>query len=232
MADLVSECMVMCSIAAKVATGPPMRSKRDQPHVLDGGIGEHALDVFLPRQEQCGDTTDNRPKPIIRLPAKCVPNEPSTNTLLRITAHNATFSSKPESTAETGVGLPHGHPAASCATAPADLGAIADQQEYKCQLEHGRFQIALDLVQVRPQQGAAALAEHAFGGKIQQDGAEQGERDAHAAQDEILPGRLQAGGVRYRLTSSTVVSVAASMATQRMPILLVVSATSMVKVNS
>ena len=39
-------------------------------------------------------------------------------------------------------------------------------------------------------------------------------------------------GVRYKLTSSTVVSVAASIATHTMPMLLVVSATSMAKVNS
>ena len=39
-------------------------------------------------------------------------------------------------------------------------------------------------------------------------------------------------GVRYSDTSSTVVSVAASMATQRMPMLLVSSASSIVKLNS
>ena len=38
-------------------------------------------------------------------------------------------------------------------------------------------------------------------------------------------------GVRYRLTSSTVVSVAASIATQMMPMLLEVSATSIASVN-
>ena len=38
-------------------------------------------------------------------------------------------------------------------------------------------------------------------------------------------------GVRYRLTSSTVVSVAASIATHRMPMLLVSSASSMVNMN-
>ncbi len=38
--------------------------------------------------------------------------------------------------------------------------------------------------------------------------------------------------VRYTLTSSTVVSVAASMATQTMPMLFVVSASSIVKLNS
>ena len=38
--------------------------------------------------------------------------------------------------------------------------------------------------------------------------------------------------VRYTLTSRTVVSVAASIATHRMPMLLVISATSMVKLNN
>ena len=38
--------------------------------------------------------------------------------------------------------------------------------------------------------------------------------------------------VRYTLTSNTVVSVAASIATHRMPRLLVVSASSMVKLNN
>ena len=38
--------------------------------------------------------------------------------------------------------------------------------------------------------------------------------------------------VRYTLTSSTVVSVAASIATHRMPMLLVISASSIVKLNS
>ena len=38
-------------------------------------------------------------------------------------------------------------------------------------------------------------------------------------------------GVRYRLTSKTVVNVAASIATQIMPMLLEVSATSIASVN-
>ncbi len=74
-----------------------------------------------------------------------------------------------------------------------DLGAVSHQQKYECQFEHGRFQIALDLIQVRPQQRRAALAQHALGGEIQQDGAEQRQRDAHAAQDEIFPRRFQTG---------------------------------------
>ncbi len=41
-----------------------------------------------------------------------------------------------------------------------------------------------------------------------------------------------AAGVRYTETSSTVASVAASIATHRMPMLLVVSASSIVNVNT
>ena len=36
----------MCSRPAKLASGPPMpKAKADDSHVLDRGIGEHALDV-------------------------------------------------------------------------------------------------------------------------------------------------------------------------------------------
>jgi len=50
-ADLVSECMVIVAASPRGATGPPMPTRRLSP-ILDGGIGEHALDVFLPRQKQ------------------------------------------------------------------------------------------------------------------------------------------------------------------------------------
>ena len=86
---------------------------------------------------------------------------------------------------------------------------------------------------MRPQQRVDALgAEHLLGREIQQDGAEQRLRDADAAQDEILPPRLEAAGVRYSVTSSTVDSVAASIATHSRPMLLVVSATSIVAMKS
>ena len=51
----------------------------------------------------------------------------------------------------------------------------------------------LHLDQVGPQQRVAGLAQHALGGEVEQDGAEQRLGDADAAEDEILPGRLEAG---------------------------------------
>jgi hypothetical protein len=53
---------------------------------------------------KAASTTESRPKPIIRLPAMSLPRAPSASTLERITAYRATLSSRPESTAETGVG--------------------------------------------------------------------------------------------------------------------------------
>ncbi len=50
-------------------------------------------------------TTDSRPKPIIRRPDSALPcSAPSVSTLQRSTAYSATFSSRPDSTADTGVG--------------------------------------------------------------------------------------------------------------------------------
>ena len=51
----------------------------------------------------------------------------------------------------------------------------------------------LHRVEVGPQQRAALGADDLLGRHVQQHGAEQRLRDAHAAQDEVLPGRLQAG---------------------------------------
>ncbi len=75
----------------------------------------------------------------------------------------------------------------------ADLGAVTYQQEDKRQLEYGGFELTLDLVEMRPQQRRTAFAQHTLGGKIQQNGAKQGQRDTHATQDEIFPRRFKTG---------------------------------------
>jgi len=49
-------------------------------------------------------STETRPKNISICPGSSERIEPSTSTLQRITAYSATFSSSPDSTAETGVG--------------------------------------------------------------------------------------------------------------------------------
>ena len=55
-ADLVSECTVMCSSAGEIGDrAAHAERERDDAHVLDRRIGEQALDVLLPRQQQRRD---------------------------------------------------------------------------------------------------------------------------------------------------------------------------------
>ena len=74
----------------------------------------------------------------------------------------------------------------------ADLGAVADQQEHERDREHRRLELALHVVEPRPEERAAFRAEKLLRREIEKDRSEQRLRDAHAAQDEILPRRLEA----------------------------------------
>ena len=59
---------------------------------------------FWRDRKNAATTTDSSPNPISRSPEKLRPSAPSTSTLLRTTAYSATLRSRPESTAEIGVG--------------------------------------------------------------------------------------------------------------------------------
>ena len=56
------------------------------------------------QRKNAASTTDSSPNPISMRPGKLECSEPSTSTLQRTTAYIATLSSRPESTAEIGVG--------------------------------------------------------------------------------------------------------------------------------
>jgi len=126
-ADLVSECMVKCaSIAAKVATGPPMQTRRDVSPIcsMENRPNMRLMSFFLPRQKPALPHHREQPEAHHQIARKvCCPADVHQH-LVRITAINATFSSRPESTAETGVG-----PSACASGQPAvqrhqtDLGA-------------------------------------------------------------------------------------------------------------
>ena len=76
-----------------------------------------------------------------------------------------------------------------------DFGPVPDQQKYERQTQHRGFELCLHDVEMRPQQSADALgAEDFFRGEVQQDRAEQRLRNAHAAENEVFPARLQTGG--------------------------------------
>ena len=72
----------------------------------------------------------------------------------------------------------------------ADLGAVAEQQEDEGQVEHRRLQRRRVRHQVGPDHGVEPRPHHRFCRHIDEDGAEQSERDADRGEDEIFPGRL------------------------------------------
>ncbi len=73
-----------------------------------------------------------------------------------------------------------------------DLGAVSDQQEHEREPQHGRFELILHLIQMRPQERGAARPQHFLRGEVKQYRAEQRLRQPHAAQNEVLPRRLEA----------------------------------------
>src|SRR5438128_3211989 len=75
----------------------------------------------------------------------------------------------------------------------ADLGAVAEKQEYERDVEKGRVEVCGVLDQQRPDHAVLAFAHDRAGRHVDQDRAEQGERNSDAAQDEIFPGRFQRG---------------------------------------
>ncbi len=70
------------------------------------------------------------------------------------------------------------------------LGAVAHEQEDEGEIEQRRIEAAGLVDDGGPGHGLHAAAHHRLGGEIHEDGAEEGERDADAAEDEIFPGRL------------------------------------------
>ena len=99
----------------------------------------------------------------------------------------------------------------------ADLCAIAEKQEYESNIEKCRVEIRRALDQQRPDHAVLAFAHDRTCRHVDQDGAEQSERNTDAAQDKIFPGRFQCSVGANMPTISTVVSVATSTAPAQRP---------------
>ncbi len=92
-------------------------------------------------------------------------------------------------------GLRRARRAASCAAAPARPWCRSRPAETRMRVDMTvGSRLALTASRWVHSREPTAWAQDALGREIQQDGAEQRLRDAHAAQDEILPGRFQGGG--------------------------------------
>ena len=72
-----------------------------------------------------------------------------------------------------------------------DLGAVAEQQKDEGEVEQRRIEVAGAGDQHGPHHGVEALADDRPRRHVDQDGAEQRERDADAAEDEVFPRRFE-----------------------------------------
>ena len=71
------------------------------------------------------------------------------------------------------------------------FGAVAEQQKDEGEIEQRRIETAGALDQDGPHHGVEAFADHRPCRHINEDGAEQSERDADAAENEIFPCRFE-----------------------------------------
>ncbi len=76
----------------------------------------------------------------------------------------------------------------------AHFGPIAHEQEDERQRQHRRLEVALDVVELGPQQCAASGPQQFFRGEVKEDRSEQRLRNADAAENEILPRGFETGG--------------------------------------
>jgi hypothetical protein len=72
-----------------------------------------------------------------------------------------------------------------------DLGTVAEQKEYERDIEQCRVEGGPTRHQNGPHHGIEPLPDHRPRRHVDEDGAEQRKGDAHAAEDEIFPRRLE-----------------------------------------
>ena len=73
----------------------------------------------------------------------------------------------------------------------ADLGAVAEQQKHEGEVEQRRVEARGMGHEIGPHHGIEAAANRGLGRHIDENGAEQSERDADAAENEIFPGGFE-----------------------------------------
>ena len=206
--------------------------ERDDAHVLDRRVGEQPLDVLLARQEERGHHHRQQAEAHHQVAGE-VRAERAVHQ--HLVAHDRVQRDVEQQPGEhrrdrrRAFGVRVRQPVVQ--RHQPDLGAVADQQKHERDATARSARAALDRIQMRPQQRGAA-APSTF------SAARYSRMVPNSACAMPTPHRMKyfhaasrLAGVRYRLTSSTVASVAASIATHRMPMLLVSSASSMVKVN-
>ena len=165
----------------------------DEPHVLDRGVGEHALHVALPRQEERRHHHGQEAEAHHHVAREARVERAVGEHLAADDAVERHVEEQPREhrgDRRGALGVRIRQPVVQ--RHQADLRAVAHQQEDEGERHDRGLQLALDGVEVGPEKGVAFRAQHALRREIEKDGAEERLGDAHAAQDEVLPRRLQA----------------------------------------
>ena len=169
--------------------------KGDDAHVLDRGVAEQALDVALPPQRERRQHRREQAEHHQHASGQRRMHRADRKNLAADHRIHRHVEQQPRQhrrdrrgTLRVGVGQP------VVQRGETDLGAVTDQQKDEREPDHRRIELPFHRVQVGPQQRSHALAtEQPLSREVQQDRAKQRQRDTDAAQDEIFPGRLDAG---------------------------------------
>ena len=164
----------------------------DDAHVLDRGIGEHALDVAPPVQHERGEDERDQPhghhqragRERRRIDRK-QHLEAQQRVKRDVEQESRQHRRDRGRSLRVGIGQPR------MQRREPHLGAVAEQQEHEGGIEQRRVETGGLRNQRGPHHRIRTLADDRLRRQIDQDGAEQRERDADAAKDEVFPGRLE-----------------------------------------
>ena len=172
----------------------------DDPHMLDRRVGEHPLDVLLPREKERGDDHRGESEPHeqgageaagrgIGRKQRAVGDHLAADQRIERDVQQQPREHRRNRRWALGVRIRQ--PVVQ--RYQAGLGAVTDQQEDEGNRHHRRLERALHDVQVGPQQRVHPRAKHALRREVDQDRAHQRLGDADPAKDEVLPGGFERG---------------------------------------
>ena len=168
--------------------------KHDDAHVLDRGVGEQPFDVAPPvEHEGCEDQRDqaHRHHQRARRDRERIGREQDLEAQQRIERDVQEQARQHGRYRCRTLGVSVGQPGVQ--RREADLGSVTEKQEDESDIEQGSVKLRRMLDQQRPDHAILAFTHDRSRRHIDEDGAEQGERNSDAAQNEIFPRRLQRG---------------------------------------
>ena len=168
--------------------------KNDNAHMFDRGIGEQPLDVApTVEHERCENEREqtHRHHQGSRSNCRRIGGKQYLEAQQRIERDVQKQARQHGRYRRRPLGMRVGQPRVQ--RRQADLGPVAENQEYESDVEKGRVEIRRMLDQECPHHAVLTLADHRPRRHVDQDRAEQRESNSDTAQDEIFPRRFQSG---------------------------------------